>query len=95
MRRELIRHLDRVGRIIVSGGQTAADVCAALGVRELRPSRLIAPGVGICLAHEERDRLMAPKPGSFSPPDFYRRACRAMDGLIRHGVLRVRGSRRA
>ena len=95
LRRELREHLDGVGRIIVSGGQTAADVCAGLGVRELRIIRLIAPGIGIALARGERDLLMVLKPGSFGPPDFYRRAYRAMDGLIEDGVLRVRGPARA
>jgi len=76
--REMRRHLAGAGRIIVSGGRTASDVCAALGVEELHVIRPLAPGIGVALARGRRDLLMVLKPGSFGAPDFYRKAYRAM-----------------
>ena len=79
---DMKKNLTGVGRLIVCGGRTASKVCNVLGVRELILLRTIAPGIGISLARGERDFLVVLKPGSFGPPDFFRKACRAMDTLL-------------
>jgi len=59
--------------VIVTGGDTAAALCRALGISGFTLLDEIAPGVSASVAIG-RDLLLVLKPGDFGGPDFYERA---------------------
>ncbi len=62
-----------VRRLVVAGGETSGAVVQALGVRQLRIGRSIAPGVPWTQA-EGRPLLLALKSGNFGSADFFEQA---------------------
>jgi uncharacterized protein YgbK (DUF1537 family) len=73
---ELARRLVERGarRIVVAGGETAAAVVRALGVRVLATGNEIAPGVPWMISLGEPALALALKSGNFGGPDFFLQA---------------------
>ena len=72
------RVLDASGqnRLVVAGGETAAAVCARLGVNGMRIWREIQPGLPSCITLTDPPRMLVLKSGSFGKPDFFEQALR-------------------
>jgi uncharacterized protein YgbK (DUF1537 family) len=72
------RVLDASGqnRLVVAGGETAAAVCARLGVNGMRIWREIQPGLPSCISFTDPPRMLVLKSGSFGKPDFFGQALR-------------------
>lgn len=66
----LIEH-DRLGRLIVSGGETSGAVCRELGLRALEVGLPIDPGVPYCFPLSGPPLLVVLKSGNFGAPGFY------------------------
>jgi uncharacterized protein YgbK (DUF1537 family) len=62
-----------VGRLVISGGETAGTVCRALDVRALEVGLPIEPGVPYCFPLGRPGLLVVLKSGNFGSKDFYRR----------------------
>jgi uncharacterized protein YgbK (DUF1537 family) len=73
---ELARRLAEKGarRIVVAGGETAAAVVRALGVRVMATGNEIAPGVPWMISRGEPALALALKSGNFGGPDFFLQA---------------------
>ncbi|MGD2175324.1 MAG: four-carbon acid sugar kinase family protein [Candidatus Brocadiaceae bacterium] len=67
---------DLVGRLAVSGGETAGTVCRALEVRALEVGLPIEPGVPYCFPLARPELLVVLKSGNFGSEDFYERVRR-------------------
>ena len=63
-------------RLVVAGGETAAAVCARLGVNGMRIWREIQPGLPSCISFTDPPRMLVLKSGSFGQPDFFEQALR-------------------
>jgi uncharacterized protein YgbK (DUF1537 family) len=73
---ELARRLVEKGarRVVVAGGETAAGVVRALGVRALATGHEIAPGVPWMISLSDPPLALALKSGNFGGPDFFLQA---------------------
>ena len=60
-----------VGRLIVSGGETAGAVCRRLGVEAVEVGLPVAPGVPYCFPIPGPHLLLVLKSGNFGGDDFY------------------------
>lgn len=65
-------------RLISAGGETSGAVVGALGVDAMEIGPMIDPGVP-ALRVEGRNLVLALKSGNFGAPDFFHKACNAMD----------------
>ncbi len=65
-----------VGRLILSGGETAGTVCRGLDIRALEVGPPIEPGVPYCFPLSGPDLLVVLKSGNFGSEEFYLRVCR-------------------
>jgi len=63
--------LGRVGRFIISGGETSGAVCRRLKVWALEVGLPVAPGVPFCFPIDGPDIVMVLKSGNFGSEDFY------------------------
>ena len=63
----------RVGRLIVSGGDTSGAVCAEAGLGSLEVGLPVEPGVPYCFPLARPDLLVVLKSGNFGSEDFYQR----------------------
>jgi uncharacterized protein YgbK (DUF1537 family) len=61
-------------RLVAAGGETAAAVCARLGVNGMRIWREIQPGLPSCISLTDPPRMLVLKSGSFGKPDFFEQA---------------------
>jgi uncharacterized protein YgbK (DUF1537 family) len=61
-------------RLVVAGGETAAAVCARLGITAQRIWQELQPGLPSCISLNEPRRLLVLKSGSFGSPDFLAQA---------------------
>jgi uncharacterized protein YgbK (DUF1537 family) len=61
----------RVGRLVISGGETSGAACAALGFDVLEVGLPIRPGVPYCFPASHPDLMVVLKSGNFGGPDFY------------------------
>jgi uncharacterized protein YgbK (DUF1537 family) len=59
---------------VAAGGETAAAVCARLGVNGMRIWREIQPGLPSCISLTDPPRMLVLKSGSFGKPDFFEQA---------------------
>ena len=66
----LIRQ-QRVNRLVVSGGETAAAVCRRLGIQAVEVGTPISPGVPFCFTWPDRRLLLVLKSGNFGAEDLY------------------------
>lgn len=64
----------RVGRLVLSGGETSAAVCRHLALQALEVGLPIEPGVPFCFPLERPGLALVLKSGNFGSPDFYARA---------------------
>ena len=62
-----------VGRLIVSGGETAGAVCRQLAIRAVEVGLPVAPGVPYCFPIPGPQILLVLKSGNFGGDDFYSR----------------------
>ncbi|MFW5870806.1 MAG: nucleotide-binding domain containing protein, partial [Candidatus Sumerlaeota bacterium] len=63
----------RVGRLVVSGGETSGHVCRTLGVSGFEVGLPIDPGVPYCFPLDRPDLMIVLKSGNFGSRDFYTR----------------------
>jgi uncharacterized protein YgbK (DUF1537 family) len=69
-------HQTGQNRLLVAGGDTAAAVCSALGIRGMRVWREIEPGVASCVSLSEPAIFLVLKAGGYGTADFFERAMR-------------------
>ncbi len=63
----------RVGRLIISGGETSGAVCARAGFGALEVGLPVEPGVPYCFPASHTDLMVVLKSGNFGSKDFYTR----------------------
>jgi len=63
----------RVGRLIISGGETSGAVCARAGFGALEVGLPVEPGVPYCFPASHPDLMVVLKSGNFGSADFYLR----------------------
>jgi len=63
----------RVGRLIISGGETSGAVCARTGFGALEVGLPVEPGVPYCFPASHSDLMVVLKSGNFGSADFYLR----------------------
>jgi len=61
----------RIGRLVVSGGETSGAVCHRLGIRALEVGLPVDPGVPYCFPIDGPDLVVCLKSGNFGARDFY------------------------
>jgi uncharacterized protein YgbK (DUF1537 family) len=62
-----------VGRLLISGGETAAYVCRRLGFSAFEVGLPIQPGLPFCFPEERPELVVVLKSGNFGSADFYLR----------------------
>jgi 3-dehydrotetronate 4-kinase len=70
---------ERVGGLIVAGGETSGALCRRLELGALRVGRNIEPGVPLCLSLGRFRLPLVLKSGNFGSRDFYGKALRAIE----------------
>jgi uncharacterized protein YgbK (DUF1537 family) len=63
----------RVGRLIISGGETSGAVCEAVGLGALEVGLPVEPGVPYCFPAGHPQLMVVLKSGNFGSEDFYLR----------------------
>jgi uncharacterized protein YgbK (DUF1537 family) len=68
----------KVGGLLIAGGETSGALCRRLGLGALRVGRNIEPGVPLCFSLGRFRLPVALKSGNFGSTDFYGKALRGM-----------------
>jgi 3-dehydrotetronate 4-kinase len=61
----------RVGRLVISGGETSGAVCARVGLGVLEVGLPVDPGVPYCFPASHPELMVVLKSGNFGSEDFY------------------------
>jgi uncharacterized protein YgbK (DUF1537 family) len=77
---------ERVGGVVVTGGETASAVLGAWGITRLRIAGEIEPGVSIAIASGAFEIAVVTKPGAFGSPDVLVEARGKLHALLREAA---------